>query len=247
MMECRTARLLLSFHRPKTPELEACAVASLNDHLADCSECESFARAEHQIDRQLALAMQHVSVPADLRQRLLTQLQAERRTWYRRLPHRHPRVAAAVAVLLLFVAGLAVAAVTRPPRPLDLTAIADNWNARVPASSEAVQKFFEHHGFKVVVPPEFDYQYLDWYELQEFAGKSVPHLRFVRGQNYASVYILSASQFDVRAAADQPREGSGRFTVELRLGPANSNVAYLIKYTGGSLDGFLEEKKRSTT
>jgi hypothetical protein len=50
--------------------------------------------------------------------------------------------------------------------------------------------------------------------------------------------ILPASQFDLRAAVEQPREGSGRFSVELRLGPVNSNVAYLIKYTGGSLEEF---------
>src|SRR5439155_12011332 len=113
------------------------------------------------------------------------------------------------------------------PRPIDLAAIADKWNAQPPASPEEVQKAFAVEGFEVIVPRDFNYQYLVSYELKKFDGKRVPHLRFIRGQNEASVYILSASQFDVRAAVDQPREGSGRFTVELRLGPVHSNVAYL--------------------
>lgn len=237
-MDCKTARLLLTFVRPRTSELEAGAAQALNDHLDDCMECGSFARTEHQAERLLGQAMRHVSVPPDLRQRLLTRLQAERRMWYQRLPRRHPRIAATVAAVVLFAVGLAVFAAIRPGHPVDVRTIADNWNAHVSASPEEVQRSFEQEGFRVVVPPEFDYQDLVSYEIERFAGTWVPHLLFVRGPNQASVYILSASHFDVRAAVDQPREGSGRFTVELRLGPVNSNVAYLIRYTGGSLEEF---------
>jgi hypothetical protein len=156
-------------------------------------------------------------------------------------------VAAALAAVLFLTVGLTVLALARPPRALDLMVIADRWNAQVAASREEVQKSFADWGYPVVAPPEFNYQYLVSCDLVEFAGKLVPHLHFVHGPNHASVYILSASRFDVRAALEQPREGSGRFTVELRPGPAESNVAYLIKYTGGSLEGFLEEAKKSTT
>jgi hypothetical protein len=241
-MDCSTARLFLAFSRPKASELEACEAEALNDHLADCAECGSLARAEYQAERLVGLAMRQVPVPLDLRQRLQRRLQTERRTWYKRLPQRHPRVAAAVAAVLLLAVGLAVYAAIRPPHSLDLAAIAYKWNARIPASPEEVQKSFAEDGFKVIVPPDFNYQYLASYDLQEFAGRRVPHLLFIHGQNHASVYILSASQFDVRAAVDQPREGSGRFTVELRLGPVNSNVAYLIQYTGGSLEGFCRDQ-----
>src|SRR5207244_1179937 len=107
-MDCNTARLLLAFSRPKASELETCAAEALNDHLADCAECGSLARGEHQHERLVGLAMRQVSIPTDLRQRLLTRLRTERRTWYKRLPQRHPRVAAGVAAILLLAVGLAV-------------------------------------------------------------------------------------------------------------------------------------------
>jgi hypothetical protein len=246
-MDCKAARLLLAFCRPKAAELDAHEAAALEQHLAACSPCAALARAEQQIEQQLSLVMRDVPLPPDLRQRLHRRLHAERKAWYRNLPLRHPRVATAVAALLLLAIGLALYLAIRPPRPLDLAEIAEKWNAEVPASREQIQKAFEDLGFPIVAPAEFNYQYLASYDLQVFAGKRVPHLLFLRGPNYAAVYILSGSDFDVRAAVDQPREGSGRFTVELRPGPAHAKVAYLIKYTGGSLDWLLEEEKRSTT
>src|SRR5437588_2897601 len=105
-MDCNTARLLLAFSRPKTSELEACAVEALNDHLADCAECGPLARGEHQVERLVGLAMRQVPIPLDFRQRLLARLRAERRSWYKRLPQKHPRVAAGVAAVLLLAVGL---------------------------------------------------------------------------------------------------------------------------------------------
>lgn len=246
-MDCNTARFLVAFCRPNVPELEPCAAEALSSHLAECSECGTLARTEHHAERRLGHAMREVPLPVNLRERLLTRLQEDRRTWYRRLPRRHPRAAAAIAALLLVAVGLAGYALLRPPRALDLEAIAYQWNREVPASPDEVQKAFEERGFKIIVPSAFNYEYLASYDLQEFHGTVVPHLLFVRGAHYASIYILSGSQFDIRAAVDQPREGSGRFTVQLRPGPADSNLAYLIKYTDGSLDWFLEEEKRSST
>lgn len=246
-MDCRTARLFLTLSCSRAPELEACLGEALNLHLAECSACGSLARTESQIERQLGQAMRDVPVPADLRQRLQMRLRAERSTCYRTLPRRHPRVAAAVAAVLLLGIALAAYAAIRPPPYLDLADLADKWNGQVPASPEVVQKAFEDLGFRTVVPSGFNYQYLDSYDLQRLAGRWVPCLCFVRGPNHASVYILSGKQFDIRSAALQPHEGSGRFTVELRPGPADSNVAYLIKYTGGSLEWLVEEEKSPAT
>src|SRR5581483_8877593 len=154
-MQCSTARLLLTFARPKASELDAGVVQSLNEHLGECAECGAFARAEHQFERLLGPAMRQVAVPRDLRERLLTRLQAERRSWYKRLPQRHPAIAAAVAAVLLLTVGLVVYAATRPPRPLDLALIAYTWNTRVAVPPQEAQSFFAQEGFKVIVPPEF--------------------------------------------------------------------------------------------
>src|SRR5438552_15088967 len=170
--------------------------------------------------------MRDVPLPVDLRQRLLTRLAEDRREWYTHLPRRHPRWAAAAAALLLLAVGFVVYAARRPPQRLELAPIAEKWNTQVSAPRDEVQRAFADWGYPVVLPPEFNYQYLIHYDLAEFEGRRVPHLQFLRGPNLASVYILSGSQFDVRAAVDQPREGSGRFTSELRPGPANSNLAY---------------------
>jgi hypothetical protein len=246
-MDCSTARLFLTLSRSKAPELEAYVGEALDQHLAECSACDAFARSESQIEHHLSQAMRDVPVPGDLSQRLHLRLRLERRSWYKGLPRRHPRVAAAVAAVLLLGIALAVYAAVRPPRALNLADLAEKWNGQVPASPEEVQRAFEELGFKTIVPTGFNYQYLDSYDLQRLAGSWVPCLYFVRGANHASVYILSGRRFDIRAAALQPREGSGRFTVELRPGPANSNVAYLIKYTGGSLEWLVEEEKRPAT
>ena len=93
-MNCSMARLLLAYARPKSSELETWAAQALHDHTAECSECACLAQDERQLERHLGLAMRQVAVPENLRERLLLQLQAERRTWYRRLPARHPRLAA---------------------------------------------------------------------------------------------------------------------------------------------------------
>jgi hypothetical protein len=247
MIDCNTARLFLAFARPNCSELEECAAEALDEHLTQCTECGAIARAEHQVERRLSLAMRDVPPPSGLRQRLLTGLQAERKAWYRNLPRRHPRMATIAAAVLILGIGAAIYLAARLPRPLDLPALALNWNNQVHASPEQVQQVFEEWGFKIAVPSGFNYQYLDSYDLQSLGGTLVPHLFFIQGSNHASVYIVSGSKFDISSAVDQPREGSGRFTVELRPGPANSNLAYLIRYTGGSLDWLVVEDKRSAT
>src|SRR5438132_14390863 len=105
-MDCKTARLLLAFSRTQASELDTSDADALDNHLAECPECEALAHAERQMERQLSQAMRQVAVPSNLRQRLLTRLQAERSPWYRRLPQRHPPVAAAVSALALSVIGL---------------------------------------------------------------------------------------------------------------------------------------------
>src|SRR5689334_21028662 len=127
MMDCNTARFLVALCRPNMPELEACAAQALNHHLAECSECGVLVRAEQLDERRLGASMRDVPLPVNLRERLLTRLQEERRAWYRHLPQRHPRIAAAIAAVFLLTVGLAVYAAIRPARALDLEAIAYQW------------------------------------------------------------------------------------------------------------------------
>ena len=60
-MDCRTARLLFEFACPRPAELDQQEAESLESHLRDCCECAQLARAEHEADEHLALAIQNVA------------------------------------------------------------------------------------------------------------------------------------------------------------------------------------------
>src|SRR5947209_5969151 len=49
-MDCRTARLLLEFARPRAGELQGSDADALEGHLLACAECESLARLERLAD-----------------------------------------------------------------------------------------------------------------------------------------------------------------------------------------------------
>ena len=88
-MDCRTARQLLDFARPRRPELEAVELEELEAHLADCPDCGPLAQVERQMDNRLGQAMRAVAVPENLQGRLLARLESDRarqaRQWRRRL------------------------------------------------------------------------------------------------------------------------------------------------------------------
>src|SRR5262245_7563408 len=103
-MDCKTARLLLEFARPGHLELDPEESLALETHLRDCSDCGPIAQVERSLDEQLGHAMREVSIPADLRPRLLAHVAGARRSYYRRLAG---RLSLAAAVLVAVVAGAA--------------------------------------------------------------------------------------------------------------------------------------------
>jgi hypothetical protein len=245
-MDCKTARLLLDFARPHLPDLEAPDMAQLENHLADCPDCARLAHRERDFDDSMRQAMLAVPVPADLSSRLLTHLAAERRAWYWRLPRRYPARAAAIAALLLLALGALAYWATRPLPLIDFTREQEEADPQAMASPQKVEQYFAQQGYAIVAPVEFNYTYLDSWGIDIFKGQRVPWLRFVRGEFQATVYILSARQFDLKASLDQPANSSGRFTFLLRADPDNPDnprFAYLIKYTGPSLQWFQDEQR----
>src|SRR5437867_12201644 len=96
-MDCRTARQLLEFARPRSLELEGSEAEALESHLADCPECGPLAQAERQIDDRVGRAMRAVVLPDGLRDRLLNGLRQDRRLARRRW---FGRVAVAATILL---------------------------------------------------------------------------------------------------------------------------------------------------
>src|SRR4051794_21457191 len=102
-MDCKTARQLLPFARPRAAELEAPAAEARERPRGECRECEALARAGQRLDEPLGRAVRRLEVPPLLRDQLLARLEAERGAWYRRrYGHGIRLLAAAAAVLLLF-------------------------------------------------------------------------------------------------------------------------------------------------
>src|SRR5262245_60990410 len=102
-MDCKTARLLLDVAHPRGAELEGDEADLLERHLAECAECGPHARAERRLDAHLGAAVCDVPVPAELRDRILGGLRADRAARVRRRGLRYAGRLAAAAVILLVV------------------------------------------------------------------------------------------------------------------------------------------------
>src|SRR5262249_35675260 len=117
LMDCRTARVLLDFARPRPAELDAADAAALEDHLFQCDACAALAGAERRLDEHLGRAMRQVEVPPGWKKMLLERPDAARAGGFRSRLKRGARPLAAAAALLLPVGGVWPWNVFPPPRP----------------------------------------------------------------------------------------------------------------------------------
>jgi hypothetical protein len=224
--------------------LDAGEVEALDQHLAECPDCARQARAERAADTQLAAAMRAVAVPAGLRDRLLSRLATDRAEQRRASLRRRARWAAAAAAVLILSVGVFWQA--RHPRKLNVEQAAfEFFEKRANPSPESVRVWFQERHFAVVPPAEFNYRLLAHYDLGEVQGERVPLLLFTHGQDQALVYLLSGRQFDLKALSATADPGSS-CKMELRF-VNDEHDAYLIFYTGDSLDKFLAAPEGKAT
>jgi hypothetical protein len=204
-MDCRTARLLLDFHRPRAGELPPEEAGELERHLAGCADCDAAGRTARRLDDHLGAAIRAVPLPDGLHQRLLARLKEERGTrLHRRLAWGARGLAVAAALLLGTLLWLRFRAPEPPPK-LDLERLTEaELFQNHSVSPERVQFWFqENHHVTMVPPPAFAYDYLVDYEMTDLQGKRVPKLVFRRDQENAStrasVYVVAREQFDLPA------------------------------------------------
>jgi hypothetical protein len=228
-MDCRTARLLLEFQRPCAGELPADDEAELKDHLGSCPECGAASSTERRLDDYFGRAVREVSVPDNLRERLLGRLKEERSAALRRKLAWTARGVAVAATLLIGVFAWWYWIGSKPPHLDPETALYDdlgNYNAR---SAEEVQDWFrDRKHVTMLAPREFDYSYLTWCGMAPLQGKEVPLLIFQRTEDAitrARVFVLAADQFDV-----------GNLRIELaNIPPAEPNKEPVIESVGRKL------------
>jgi hypothetical protein len=252
-MDCRTARHLLEFSRPRLTELEGCDQDALNGHLAVCPDCDAMARAEREADEHLGRVIREVPIPQGLHERLLRRLRDEREAWYRRWLARGLRVVAiAAAVLLIVWFGLINWRKHNLP-PLDADQLAKSvleHHHYSPPNRDAAETWFDKNGARVIAPDEFDYSYLFSYQFADLPGvdKKLPCLLFVRTteqgrqSQIALVYILAEGRFNLSALPEKFVSPSGsHFKSEVRR--PTPNFAYVIIYSGDDLNDLLVSKQ----
>ena len=240
-MDCRTARLLLDFARPRCTELPTDDADALGAHLAGCADCDALARAERTADARLGEAMRDVSIPVGLRGRILSRLDLERGNRRRRLAGWTVRVAAAAAVVLLAVY-LGWVWYTNRARKLDLWALHDQVFTRTySADAKKVEGWFkEDLNITTVAPTQFNYAYLKEFGIASCQGRRVPSLYFANKDTEAHVYVVTGEQFDMDALKEAEPIDSGGFHVEVRQEVPDH--AFVVIYRGDSLQPLLMQE-----
>ncbi len=227
-MDCQTAGQLLPFLNPRAEPLPAELAQSLEAHAGECPTCSALLQRTGREDRVIALAMRNVEVPEGLHDRLLARLRRERSRRRRNWPMRHPRWAAAAAVLLCFVAGGFGYWWHQPLPTVDMNGL--EAIAQLTASDQ-VAALLQERGLRITPPRVLRYNFMISCGSELFQGKLVPRLLF-EGNNgqIAEVFILTSRNFRGLATL----AASGNFA--WRVDPFDSSICYLVRFTGGSPD-----------
>jgi hypothetical protein len=231
-MDCSTARLLATFAGPRAAELHQDEAEALAAHLAECPDCAALHRAERKIDERLGRAMRDVPLPPGLRERLDTNLAAERWANQRRkLVRAFAGIAAAIALALGWYFW------PRPPASLHLDRYSQIVNADLPSSAQEVVDHFAREGVALQMPTDINLNYnrLTYCGWGELEGQRVPLLIFQNGSATLRVYMLDGKRFDLGPWAGT--QLSGKVTLELRVA-ADGRFGWLFEYTGDSLKPF---------
>jgi hypothetical protein len=231
-MDCSTARFLATFAGPRAAELQGDEAEALAAHLADCPDCAALHQAERKIDERLGRAMRDVPLPPGLRERLVTNLAAERWASQRRkLVRAFAGIAAAIA--------LALGWYFWPQRPISLNLHVrhEKVNAELPSSAQEVVDHFAREGVALQMPTDINLNYnrLTYCGRGELEGQRVPLLIFQNGSATLRVYILDGKRFDLAPWAGN--QLSGKVTLELRVS-ADGRFGWLFEYTSDSLRPF---------
>ena len=148
----------------------------------------------------------------------------------------------AAAVILLALLGRSHWAYAHRP-VLDIEGICVDQSAFQDQGPQQIEReFADMLHVKAFLSGNFNYAFLFTCSVEEFKGQRVPRLLFKSGSNIAEVLVLSDDQFNLAQSMEKPRFGSGNLTIELRPHPQDPKIAYLIIYSGDSIDWLFLSK-----
>jgi hypothetical protein len=186
--------------------------------------------------------MSAVTIPAGLRERLITQAAAKQGALLRRKLYRIGTASAAALVLLALVFG--VFSNTRTEVNTDWMVL---WAEKLALSPEdATRAWLEEQKLPNELPDQqqlnlLDYGFLAGLGTEEIQGKSVPVITFKNDTGFAKVYIFrNTGSLDTRGVRDVQSSrasalvvhGQGRFR----------DVTYVCVFTGHDLKPFLRTR-----
>jgi hypothetical protein len=236
-MDCKTARLLFDFVRPRSGEVDSAELAAFEQHLGACPECDALARAERGVDRAFAKAMHAVEVPAGLRNRVMARLERERGDLYMRRFGHAGRLAAAAAAIALVAWGVYAWRQSHLPM-IDMEQAWEDAHNRIvtPPGRDVLAEHFRRLGYDGTFPQNLNYRFVTYYGMGQFQGKPVPQLVFLppNGGTRAAVLVLSHKQFNLtKSPKDYQCPAGYPGKVEL-WSDDEAGCAEVVEYTGAS-------------
>jgi hypothetical protein len=253
-MDCRTARLLLDFHRPRAGELPPEEAVELERHLAGCPDCDAAGRTARRLDDHLGAAIRDVPIPDGLRDRLLSRLHEDR-------SGRLTRRLAWTARGLVVAAALLVATLLwlhfrpEPPPELNVPKVSkvEGDNGRLNSPESVAAWFKERHHITMDPPPMLNYRCLVDCDVAEVQGKPVPRLVFSRDWDSiaaektptrAAVYVVSQDQFNLDALRKWHEMPVDDFSQPIQVWSRETEgrkTVYLVLYNGDLNKVMLDE------
>jgi hypothetical protein len=232
-MECHDVQQLLAFVNRPSEELDVNERDLLSDHLANCPDCAARLQAERRADEMFGPILRNVTVPEDLKQKILHRLSADRpRPWKTWL--------AAAAIILVTVSG-AVAWLAKPKPEVTIESLMAVL-ATEQMQDDALDDYFKSLGLSVKVPRQMNYQFLNSVDSVDFENRKVVKLSFSRMDErhnaVADVMVLSEDHFRI---GKLPQEEFHGRTTSLRIWRETNNpgFVYVAYFRGASLNPLL--------
>jgi hypothetical protein len=240
-MDCPNIRQLLAYRRPGgPPELAPEDASVLDRHLAGCPSCASAARRQDGFDAALGAAMQAVTTPVGLRDRLLTDALARSGAIWRRTVYQYVTAAAILVMTALTTAGVGL--LLRPT--FDTDQVAAEFGTRYEVPEPAVRNFLSNADVPLTLPRDFNFALFDGIGYEKIEGRMVPWVQFrlppqpgANRPDSARVLIVRKSRF--KLDTDRFRTTQNSFFNVLAIPDNGQAVGYVILFTTPKLDIFL--------